>query len=111
MSATDTFHNPKFNHNCAQAVAYEWREQIADPQVVEKMAQCGGGRAPEGICGALYAAQLVVPDKAEAIAEAFRKEVGALTCREIKGVCKTPCPVCVAAADALVAQLLEKTSR
>ena len=107
MAAIDTFHNPKFNHNCAQAVAQAWIEKFDDKEIVDRLAQYGGGRAPEGLCGALYAAQLVIPQKAEAIAELFKKSVGAVTCKEIKTVCKTPCNQCVAFADELVKQFIQ----
>ena len=102
MKATDTFHHPDYGHNCAQAVAYRWREKYTDTDIVEQMAACGGGRAPEGICGALHAAMLACPSHAAAIKEQFAQQCGATTCRLLKTVCKTPCPQCVATADALV---------
>ena len=39
-------------HNCAQAVA----EGCGHPEMVAELASCGGGRAPEGLCGALHSA-------------------------------------------------------
>lgn len=107
MKAVDTFHNPQFKHNCAQAVAYCWKDCFAEQDIVERLAIMGGGRAPEGKCGALYAAQSACPEKAEEIGERFLKEIGAITCREIKGVGKVPCTRCVDVADQILCQLLK----
>jgi len=102
MKATDTFHHPDFNHNCAQAVAYHWKELYPDTSVVEKYVEYGGGRAPQGKCGALFAAMNASPDHAQEIEQEFFQQVGATTCREIKTVSKTPCLRCVEVADLLV---------
>ncbi len=82
-------------HNCAQAVMEGCG---GSPQQVAEMASAGGGRAPGGLCGALHAALTLCPDEADSIKGAFLREVGALTCREIKTVTGTPCPLCVEAA-------------
>ena len=90
-------------HNCAQAVV---EGAGGTPEQIAEMAACGGGRAPDGLCGALYGALVMCPERAEEIKAAFAKEVGALTCREIKSTAKTPCPMCVEAA----AKILESLS-
>ena len=86
-------------HNCAQAVLAGCDGAEED---VAQMATCGGGRAPGGLCGALYAAIRLCPEHADAIREAFAREVGATTCRDIKSTAHTPCPVCVETAAKLV---------
>lgn len=88
-------------HNCAQAVACG-----ADREDLKvELASCGGGKAPEGLCGALYAALLIAPaEKHEEIKREFAAKAGFQTCREIKTVSKFPCADCVAAAS----ELLEK---
>lgn len=86
-------------HNCAQAVMEGCG---GTPEQVAAMADCGGGRAPGGLCGALHAALTLRPDDAEAIKAAFAREVGALTCRDIKTKVGTPCPLCVECAAKLV---------
>lgn len=106
MQALDTFHHPLYGHNCAQAIAHRWQLHYNDPDIVQKMARCGGGCAPGGMCGALYAALLACPDKADELKSAFQKEIGHLTCREIKQIGHVPCPRCVQTADNLVAQHL-----
>ena len=67
------------------------------------MSSCGGGRAPEGTCGALYGAMQVAPEKAAAVLAVFVAATGASSCREIKGCNRVPCQECVrVAARALV---------
>lgn len=92
-------------HNCAQAVV---EGGGGSPELIAEMAACGGGRAPEGLCGALHGALVLCPDKAEAIKAAFAREVGALTCREIKSSAKTPCPLCVETAAKILETLTQK---
>lgn len=91
-------------HNCAQAVV----EGCGAPELVAEMAACGGGRAPGGLCGALYGALVLCPEQADEIKAAFAREVGALTCREIKTAAQTPCPLCVEAAAKIVEQIISK---
>ncbi len=100
MSRSGEFYTaPGHPYNCAQAVALgNGHEELA-----EELSRCGGGRAPEGLCGALHAALLLAPPETrQALKEAFLKEVGALTCREIKGGTGTPCLQCVETAAALL---------
>lgn len=88
-------------HNCAQAVAAgAGREDL-----VESFAVCGGGKAPGGLCGALYAVLALAPESEhEMIKTAFAEKAGALTCREIKTGTLFPCVECVRVA----AELSEK---
>ena len=58
MKATDTFRNPQFGHNCAQAVANKYKELYSDQNIVEAYAPYVGGSAPGGLCGALFAVNL-----------------------------------------------------
>lgn len=90
-------------HNCAQAVV---EGGGGSPEQIAEMAACGGGRAPGGLCGALYGALVLCPEKAESIKAAFAREAGALTCREIKTAAQTPCPLCVEAAAKIVENLI-----
>lgn len=102
MRAIDTFRKPPFKHNCAQAIAAHWRELYADSDIVEHYAPYVGGRAPEGYCGALYAAMQACPKKSETIRQEFAERCGALLCRDIKQNAHTPCETCVEVADSLV---------
>ena len=89
-------------HNCAQAVA----DGAGNKALAFEMASCGGGKAPQGRCGALHAALcLTDPTKHDALIAEFVKAAGAETCREIKGSEKPyPCAECVKTA----AELAEK---
>lgn len=102
MKATDTFRNPQYGHNCAQAVANKWKDLYSDSNIVENYAPYVGGRAPGGLCGALFAAMEACPSKAEEIKAEFIALAGNATCREIKMENKTPCQTCVQIADDLV---------
>ena len=90
-------------HNCAQAVAAgAGREDL-----VCSLGSCGGGRAPEGLCGALYAALLLAPEtEHEKIRASFKAAAGALTCREIKAAAQFPCTGCVRVAAELTENFL-----
>lgn len=104
MSKTDqalsAFRQPPLMYNCAQTVCAAFGRE----DLLEEMKACGGGRAPEGTCGALYAAMQVAPERAEKIQEAFRSANGAVKCRDLKGASRVPCPVCVATAARLLEQ-------
>ena len=101
--ALATFRQKPYMYNCAQTVCAAFgREDLVEP-----MALCGGGRAPEGTCGALYGAMMVAPDKADALVEAFAADLGATKCRDLKSPCsRVACQDCVRKA----AELLEKLS-
>jgi len=87
-------------HNCAQSVAAGAGREDLLPELADK----GGGRAPDGVCGALFAAQSMVPEgQREGLREAFAAELGSFRCRELKanGV---PCVRCVELASELLAK-------
>lgn len=98
--ATETLHGEQM-YNCAQSVV----ALCGHVELCDEMKQCGGGRAPEGLCGALHAALLLVPeDKREEVRQAFALEAGAEKCRDIKGTTGTSCQMCVAIATALASK-------
>ncbi|MBE6419213.1 MAG: hypothetical protein E7031_03705 [Akkermansiaceae bacterium] len=100
--ALSTFREPPFMYNCAQTICAAFgREDLLDA-----MKSCGGGKAPDGICGALYAAMTLAEDKAADVCNAFREIHGACTCRDLKGgQPRVACQDCVKTA----ASLLEKS--
>lgn len=102
MKATDTFRNPSYGHNCAQSVANKYKDLYKSSDIVSEYAPYVGGRAPGGLCGALYAAMQAVPEHADEIRAEFVASCGAETCRAIKTESKTPCQVCVDTGDKLV---------
>ena len=96
--ALELFQSVPRAHNCAQAVA----AGCGHPELNGELASCGGGRAPEGRCGALHALLRMLPEEcAEAVREKFISVNGSEFCRELKTVLHVPCAQCVETAAAL----------
>ncbi len=92
------YYRGKEGYNCAQAIAAGFCEHFDGcTSFIEECKMFSGGRAKEGLCGALFAAETIATDqdKAFRIRKKFREEVGAVSCREIKSTTKTPCISCV----------------
>ncbi len=103
--AFELFTSVPKRHNCAQAVA----DGTGHSDHVAELAACGGGLAPEGLCGALHSALLFVKDEnRELVKKEFQSAAGALTCREIKSETKFPCAECVRVAAELVEKYKKK---
>lgn len=99
--AISVFHRPPEDLNCAQAVLAAYHAVSGDHSLpLAALKPCGGGHAPDGLCGALHAACLLAPNRAGELKAAFQSRIGALRCKEIE----TPCTECVGTA----AELLEK---
>lgn len=108
MKATDTFRKRPFLHNCAQAVACKYAHLLGGDAdaVLERFSKCGTGRAPGGLCGALHAAVMAMPQEERKIVELFKERTGGhLTCADIKARSGTSCPDCVQAADDILEKL------
>lgn len=85
-------------HNCAQSVACG----LGRDDLYGKLSVCGGGRAPEGRCGALHAAMLVAGGaREEEIRKRFAAELGSEKCAELKKTLLVPCAKCVETAALL----------
>ncbi len=94
--------------NCAQSVIEAYRDLFnVSAEAVNVFAGWGGGKAPEGKCGAYYAAcQLALknnPLKLNQLEQDFIKAAGSLKCKEIRNQRKLSCLGCVEKA----AELLE----
>jgi hypothetical protein len=102
--ALKVFRQPPDRLNCAQSVLYAWREVFGETAItVAELKPFGAGRAPEGLCGAVYAACQLAPDRAEELKTAFAARLGSLNCKEIRAAKKHPCTDCVAEAAELLA--------
>ena len=102
--ALKVFRQPPDRLNCGQSVLYAWREVFGDTAItVPELKPFGAGRAPEGLCGAIYAACLLAPDRAEELKNAFAAGVGSLYCKEIRAAKEHSCAECVAEAAELLA--------
>lgn len=99
--ALSVFRCPPHRYNCAQAVY----SAFGGEELLEPLQSCGGGRAPEGTCGALYGAIQVAPELETQLREGFEAINGATTCRQLKGEGRVPCEVCVRTACELLEQL------
>jgi len=93
-------------HNCCQAVLRAFQDRCAiDESRIAAARTAGGGRAPDGRCGALHAAFAVLPaDHHPAVAAAFVAHTGAAACREIRKLKRATCSDCVAEAARLVSE-------
>ena len=79
-------------YNCAQAVAKAFERN----DLVESLQFCGGGKAPEGLCGALYAAMLLAgEERDDVVKEKFLEEIGHLECKVIRKNGQVTCTDCV----------------
>lgn len=95
--------------NCGQAVIAAFREDFSlDKDAVASFAKYGSGRAPEGVCGALYATRFLLKDKHQDrikdCEDNFLASAGSTKCREIRRLRKLPCIGCVEKS----AELIEK---
>ena len=94
------FHADK-RGNCAMAVAYGYARATGKSEdeavkAAEMFRTFGGGKAPDGLCGALYAAKMMQPDHGEAIEEFFKRGAqGCTKCSEIRPNKIIPCNRCV----------------
>lgn len=88
--------------NCAQAVLKAFQEKYdIEEERIQGFKLYGGGRAEGGLCGAYYAAKVLLeehaPDQIADLEESFHQQAGALRCKEIKSGTKFPCVDCVKA--------------
>ena len=94
------FHEEK-RGNCALAVAYGYargtgKTELEATDAAQTFRGFGGGKAPDGYCGALYTAKLMQPDHADAIEDFFKRgSEGFTKCSEIRPNKVIPCVRCV----------------
>ena len=104
--ASDYFHKED-GYNCAQAILKNFQsEHSISQERIDSYSAYGGGRAEDGLCGALYAAKTLLKDtkKTELLNKEFLKKSGSVKCREILKLKKLPCAECVD----LAARIVEK---
>ncbi len=112
MKAEDYFHKPPYDYNCAQAILKAYQKKFNIPEnLIEEFKANGGGRAEDGICGALYSALYLMrqnPEELKAIQNKFIKQIGSPYCKTIKQNNNTPCLKCVNTAFFIVKDILLK---
>lgn len=67
--------------NCAQAIFQAFNDN--NQHAISDYAAFGGGNAPDGLCGAVYAAA-TISDNKPAVMEQLTKSLGWTTCQELK---------------------------
>jgi hypothetical protein len=101
--ALKVFRQPPERLNCAQSVLHGWREISGDTSIaLADLKPFGGGRAPDGLCGALHMACMVAPNQAEALKLSFAARLGSLYCKELRAAKVHPCETCVVQATELL---------
>lgn len=107
MKCLDTFRKEPYKHDCAMAVAYKYADilGLSKEEAVKKFSGLAAGRAPGAVCGALYVATCLLPNKADQITKTFQERVGAITCLDIKTKARTSCPDCVDITDHIIEKL------
>lgn len=86
--------------NCGQSILNAFKERFPHDQgAIALFEKYGGGRAPGGECGALYAARTILekhhPEKLKECEKYFSAVAGSSTCREIKSLRRLSCLGCV----------------
>src|ERR1035438_9365003 len=110
--ALKVFRLPPERLNCAQSVLYAWREISGDTSIaLADLKPFGGGRAPDGLCGALHVACMVAPNQAEALKLSFAARLGSLYCKELRAAKVHPCETCVGQAAELLELQIEQIGR
>ncbi|WP_298772317.1 hypothetical protein [uncultured Fibrobacter sp.] len=98
--------------NCAMSVAYGFARSKGKTEeesltFAEQFRNFGGGRAPDGYCGALHAAKTLCPARADNIEQLFKEGAqGCTRCKEIRPQAIISCNRCVE----LAGEALDKAS-
>jgi len=103
--AVHVFRKPPHRLNCAQAVAHAWAsDDAAASAAVAEHAKHGGGNAPDGECGALFAARQIATRRGgdpDNLLKRFAAVHGRTACRELRAR-RVACADCVRTAADLV---------
>jgi len=100
--------------NCYQAVLVAFQHKITvHEDDIKKGLKFSSGRAPNGLCGAVYAVQKILEmnDRADSFchfSDYFSKEHGSLKCKEIRALKKISCIKCVEEAAIYLDKNLDK---
>jgi len=100
--------------NCAQSVLSAFKQEMNIGEELINLAKAyGGGRAPDGICGAYWAAKLIIekyccPEKAKEFEEFFNNQADSLLCKEIRKNKKLSCLGCVEKATEFIVKSKNK---
>jgi hypothetical protein len=94
--------------NCTQAVLKAFQEKFSVTD--DFISQCkayGAGKAPEGCCGAFFAAKYILekhsPEKCKDLENKFTAAAGSTKCKEIRALRKLSCLGCIEKAAEMLA--------
>ena len=107
--ALSFYHRKPENYNCAQSILLAFQEEFnINEETILEFKALGGGRAPEGYCGALYSAlSLDLPQEIkDEIETQFVEKARFNTCREIRKNKTLSCVECVQLAENLVNEVM-----
>ncbi len=102
--------------NCAQAVLKAFQLQMDIPEdIIDSFKAFGGGRAPEGVCGAAFAAEFILgmldtDDEGMNAVAYLAAQAGSAKCKEIKASGAFSCLSCVEACAKHVEESLNQLS-
>lgn len=105
------------NQNCYLSVVHAFQHQVMLHQDdLQKGLKFSAGRAPDGLCGAVYAVKKIlemhhISDSFQHFADYFIQNYGALKCKEIRSLKKIPCVKCVEEAATYLDQLFHKGNK
>lgn len=113
MKAKDYFHLAPQNWNCAQAIQKSVQPitGLNDEDIELQYRPMGGGRAPAGMCGAIYSVRRLVGEDsslADELTARFVERTEGLTCHELKGKYGRPCSWLVEQAEEILLELAQE---
>jgi len=86
--------------NCGQTIVHAFKDKFSLPgDLIAQFEGYGGGKAPEGHCGAFYAAKVILenrhPEKLKDCEQTLITHSGSTKCKEIRSSRKLTCIGCV----------------
>ncbi len=86
--------------NCGQAIIYAFKDKFSlSDALISQFEGYGGGKAPEGHCGAFYAAKVILenrhPDKLKDCESSLLTHAGSTKCKDIRLSRKLTCIGCI----------------
>jgi hypothetical protein len=86
--------------NCGQTIVYAFKDKFSLPdELIAQFEGYGGGKAPEGHCGAFYAGKVILvkysSEKLKDYEKTLITHAGSTKCKEIRSSRKLSCIGCV----------------
>ena len=86
--------------NCGQTIVHAFKDKFSlSDELIPQFEGFGGGKAPEGHCGAFYAAKVILenrhPDKLKDCESSLLTHAGSTKCKNIRSSRKLTCIGCI----------------